>query len=187
MITQYINCITFNIINIICKLYNIIFVYYTILIYTLFMNHHVNVSIPIDTNISYSLFAQGLLIDIPQNDDVGNIIFKFKAGSVIALFYTFANFRRAYLVTEWQNQNDGEAILLPGIDLPLIVLFKAKGRRIDELKHALHILTKDDRHAPFKLPLEFWQKLSNLLELKRSYKEEVFYLYNKYTKGKKLK
>jgi hypothetical protein len=151
------------------------------------MRHNVYVKIPISDDISYSLFAQGFLIDIPHDDDKESIIFKFKAGSVIALFYTFANFRRAYLVTEWQNQNDGEAIHLPGIDVPLYVLFKAKGRRIDELKHALHILTKDDRYAPFKLPLEFWKKLSNLLELKRSYKEEVFYLYNKYTKGKKLK
>lgn len=151
------------------------------------MRHNVYVKIPISDDISYSLFAQGFLIDIPHDDDKESIIFKFQAGSVIALFYTFANFRRAYLVTEWQNQNDGEAIHLPGIDVPLYVLFKAKGRRIDELKHALHILTKDDRYAPFKLPLEFWKKLSNLLELKRSYKEEVFYLYNKYTKGKKLK
>lgn len=151
------------------------------------MRHNVYVKIPISDDISYSLFAQGFLIDIPHDDDKESIIFKFQGETVIALFYTFANFRRAYLVTEWQNQNDGEPIHLPGIDVPLYVLFKAKGRRIDELKHALHILTKDDRYAPFKLPLEFWKKLSNLLELKRSYKEEVFYLYNKYTKGKKLK
>lgn len=149
------------------------------------MRPNIHVSIPLADDISYSLFAQGLLVDIPQDDDSSCIVFKFKGGSVIALFYRFANFRRAYLVTAWQNKKDGEPVHLPGIDAPLYVLLKAKGRKVDELKHALHILTREDRHAPFRLPLEFWRKLSNLIEYKGSHKEEVFFLYNKYARKEK--
>ena len=148
---------------------------------------HINVTIPLTSNVSYSLYSQGLIIDIPNDENKEIITFKYKSGSVIALFYTFGNFRRAYLVSNWK-ENDGEQIHLPGVDIPLNVIFKAKGKKIDKLKHALHILTKDDRHAPFKLPLDFWIKLSNLIENNRSYREEIFFLYNKYvSKGKKLK
>lgn len=152
------------------------------------MRHNVLVKIPIKETVSYSLFAQGLLIDIPKdNDEKECVEFKFLGGTVFALFYTFANFRRAYLVTEWQDKNDGEAFYLPGIDVPLYVLFKAKGRKIDNLKHALFIMTKEDRYAPFRLSLEFWKKLSYQIELYGSNKEDIFYLYNKYAKkGKQL-
>ncbi len=153
------------------------------------MSHKVYISVPIDCEVSYTLFAQGLPIDIPHDSDDGKkVIFTFKGGTVFSLFYTFANFRRAYLATEWQNDQYGEPTYLPGIDVPLYVILKAKGRKVDELKHALHILTKEEHFAPYKLPIEFWQKLSNLIEYKGSYKEEVFYLYNKYTKkGKEIK
>lgn len=152
------------------------------------MRHNVYVKIPISDDISYSLFAQGFLIDIPHDDDKESIIFKFQGETVIALFYTFANFRRAYLVTEWQNDNDGEPYYLPGVEVPLYVIYKAKGKKIDKLKHALHILTKVDRYAPFRLPIDFWIKLSNLIEFNNTHKEEVFFLYNKYVKeDKKLK
>lgn len=147
------------------------------------MRHNVCVSIPVKGAVSYSLFAQGLLIDIPKDsEDKNYIVFKFSGGTVFALFYTFANFRRAYLATEWESEKDGEATTLPGIDVPLYVLYKAKGRKIDELKHALLILTKKNHYAPFALSIEFWQKLANQIELYGSRKEEVFFLYNKYCK-----
>ena len=146
-------------------------------------------NVPITDNFSYSLFAQGLLAEIPaENENKDCLIFKFFGGSVICLFYTFANFRRAYIATSWLNEDDGEASYLPGIDIPLYILFKAKGRKIDELKHALYILTKEDHYAPFRLKLEFWKKFSVMLEHYGSYKEETIFLYNKYaTKGRRIK
>lgn len=151
------------------------------------MKKNIIVNVPITNEISYSLFAQGLPTEIPyESSDKKFLIFNFKRGSVVAMFYTFANFRRAYLITSWQ-QKDGEKTFLPGIESPVKIIFKAKGRKIDELKHALHILTKEDHYAPFRLSIEFWEKLSMLLEYKKSYKEYIFYLYNKYEKkGKKL-
>lgn len=89
------------------------------------------------------------------------------------------------MATEWQNEKDGDSVRLPGIDVPLYVLYKAKGRKIDELKHALFILTKKDRYAPFALSVDFWKKLANQIELYGSRKEDIFFLYNKYCKKSK--
>lgn len=152
------------------------------------MRHNVLVKVPVTDNVSYTLFAQGLLIEIPKDsNEEGFVDFKFLGGTVFALFYTFANFRRAYLATEWQNEKDGEPVNLPGISVPLYILYKMKGRKIDELKHALHIMTKQEHYAPFRLPIEFWQKLSVQLELYGSNKEDIYFLYNRYAKkGKKL-
>lgn len=148
----------------------------------------VYVNVPITDKVSYSLFAQGLLAEIPvENNEKDCLIFKFSGGSVFCLFYTFANFRRAYIATAYLNEADGESIRLPGIDIPLYVIFKAKGRKIDELKHVLYILTKEDHYAPFRLKIEFWEKLASMIEYHGSYREEVIFLYNKYaTKGRQI-
>lgn len=149
----------------------------------------VYVNVPITDKVSYSLFAQGLLSEIPvENMEKDCLIFKFSGGSVFCLFYTFANFRRAYIATAYLNEDDGEAIRLPGIDIPLYVIFKAKGKKIDELKHVLYILTKEDHYAPFRLKIEFWEKLAVMIEYHGSYREEVIFLYNKYAaKGRQIK
>ena len=139
--------------------------------------------------MSYSLFAQGLLSEIPvENKEKDSLVFKFSGGSVFCLFYTFANFRRAYIVTAYLDENDGEAVTLPGIEIPLYVIFKAKGRKIDDLKHVLYILTKEDHYAPFRLKIEFWEKLAAMIEYHGSYREEVIFLYNKYAaKGRQIR
>ncbi|MBR1640612.1 MAG: hypothetical protein IJ688_14655 [Treponema sp.] len=149
----------------------------------------VYVNVPITDKMSYSLFAQGLLSEIPvENKEKDSLVFKFSGGSVFCLFYTFANFRRAYIVTAYLDENDGEAVTLPGIEIPLYVIFKAKGRKIDDLKHVLYILTKEDHYAPFRLKIEFWEKLAAMIEYHGSYREEVIFLYNKYAaKGRQIR
>ena len=149
----------------------------------------VYVNVPIADKMSYSLFAQGLLSEIPvENKEKDSLVFKFSGGSVFCLFYTFANFRRAYIVTAYLDENDGEAVTLPGIEIPLYVIFKAKGRKIDDLKHVLYILTKEDHYAPFRLKIEFWEKLAAMIEYHGSYREEVIFLYNKYAaKGRQIR
>lgn len=153
------------------------------------MRKSVEVNVPYSAeSFSYTLYAQGLVTDIPkENEDKGIILFKFAPKSVTALFYNFSHFRRAYLVTGYQDSNDGEPIHLPGIDEPLYVLFKAKGHKIDSLKHAIYILTRSDKYAPFRMKIEFWEKLSALIENNQAYKDNVVYLYNKYCpKGKRI-
>lgn len=148
----------------------------------------VSVNVPITDDYSYTLFAQGLTAEIPRENENGDcFIFSFMSNTVFCLFYNFANFRRAYIATAWVDENDGEACHLPGIEIPLYIIFKAKGRKIDELKHSLHILTKDDHYAPFRLKIEFWEKLAMLIEHYGSHREEVIFLYNKYAEqGRKI-
>lgn len=148
----------------------------------------VSVNIPIENDVAYSLFAQGFLISIPQKDEDNNCyVFKFLGDTVFCLFYKFANFRRAYIATAWLNKDDGEAFYLPGINIPLYIIFKAKGRKIDELKHALYILTKTDHYAPFRLKIDFWKELALRIEYKDCYREKIIYTYNKYaTKARRI-
>lgn len=149
----------------------------------------VYVNVPFTDNFSYSLFAQGLLAEIPvENNEKNCLVFKFFADSVFCLFYTFAGFRRAYIATSWLDENDGQPIFLPGIEVPLYVIFKAKGRKIDELKHALYILTNKQHYAPFRLNLEFWEQLAKMIECYGSYREQILFLYNRYApKKRKIK
>lgn len=183
-----------NIIILFLTFVNIYFVRFEILtilfyvVYNFLMRQNISVSVPTTKEVSYSLFSQGLLIDIPHNSNDGkSIIFNFQGGTVFSLFYTFANFRRAYLATAWQNENDGEPTFLPGIETPLYIILTVKGKKLDILKHVLYILTREDQYAPYKLPLDFWIKLSYLIEYKKAYKEDVFFLYNKYAKkGNKI-
>jgi hypothetical protein len=142
------------------------------------MRNNVNVQVPTNETTSYTLYAQGFLIEKPmESKDETTINFKFLGGTVFALFYTFSNFRRAYLATEWMNEADGEPLRLPGIDAPLFVLYTARGRKIDELKHALHILSD---YNPFEMPIEFWQMLSNQIDLYGSHRTDIFYIYNRF-------
>lgn len=142
------------------------------------MRHNVSVKIPQRAGFSYTAFAQGLKIATPEKDSAGNFItFKFLGGTVFAVFYTFAEFRRAYLVTDWESEMDGERIFLPGIETPLCLVWKAKGRKIDDLKRALYWLAEKDGDAAFRLPLPFWQKLSRVLQNGGAKKSEVLYLH----------
>lgn len=153
------------------------------------MRKPVEVNVPYSADsFSYTLYAQGLVTDVPkENTEKGVIVFRFASRSVTALFYNFSNFRRAYLVTGYQNSNDGDPIYLPGIDEPLYVIFKAKGRKIDNLKHAIFILTRNDKYAPFRIKIEFWEKLAALIESNLAYKDNIIYLFNKYCpKGKRI-
>lgn len=149
----------------------------------------VYVNVPITDNFSYSLYAQGLLAEIPtEAQDKGCLVFKFFADSVFCLFYTFAEFRRAYIATAWLDENDGKPVFLPGIEIPLYVIYKAKGRKIDDLKHALYILTQKDHYAPFRLNLDYWEKFALMIEFYGSYREQIIFLYNKYaSKGRQIR
>lgn len=42
--------------------------------------------------------------------------FKYAGGNVIVLFYTFERFWRAYIVTGWESEKDGEAVIESGED-----------------------------------------------------------------------
>ncbi|MBQ8678333.1 MAG: hypothetical protein IJ530_01055 [Treponema sp.] len=154
------------------------------------MRYNVTVSVPYSKKLPYTLFAKGSLISIPSVDDGADFVrFKFGGGTVFVLFYTFRGFRRAYIVTGWQNENDGEPVILPGVSERLCLIFTARGRRIDHLKRVLHILTDEqgDDHKAFSLPLIFWYRLSALIQHDGAHRSDIEILWEQFTKQKLLR
>jgi len=154
------------------------------------MRYNVTVDIPYSKKLSYTLYAKGSLIEVPHVGDKGDFVhFKFGGGSVFVLFYTFSGFRRAYIVTGWQDKKDGESISLPGINEKLCLIFTARGRKIDELKRVIHILTdeQNDEHTVFNLPLIFWYKLSSMIQQTGAVRSDIAILWERFTKKKLLK
>lgn len=154
------------------------------------MRYNVTVDVPYLKKLPYSLYAKGLLTEIPhfdKNEDYCH--FKFLGGSVFVLFYTFNDFRRAYIVTCWQDEKDGEAITLPGVDQKLCLIFTARGRRFDNLKRVIYILTEEqgDENKVFRLPLIFWYKLAALIHQSGANRSDVALLWETFTNKKLVK
>lgn len=153
------------------------------------MRYNVTVSVPYSKKLPYTLYAKGSLIDIPHVDNGADFVhFKFGGGTVFVLFYTFTAFRRAYIATCWESDKDGEAISLPGVNERLCLIFTARGRKIDDLKRVLYVLTDEqgDEHKVFSLPLIFWYRLAALIQQSGAARSDVAVLWENFTK-KKLK
>lgn len=151
--------------------------------------YNVTVSVPYSKKMPYSLYAKGSSIDIPHFDENKEFCnFKYGGGTVIVLFYTFNDFRRAYIVTGWKNDKDGESITLPGVDGKLCLIFMAKGRKIDLLKRVLFILTDEqgDEHKAFSLPLIFWYKVAAMIQHDGAVRSDLAILWESFTKKKLL-
>lgn len=154
------------------------------------MRKSVTVSVPYMKKLPYTLFAKGSLIDIPSFDKEENFCnFRFASNTVFVLFYTFDGFRRAYIVTSWQNEKDGEAIILPGVNEKLCLIFSARGRKIDELKRIIYVLTDEqgDEHKAFKLPLIFWYKVAALIQFNGAKRSDLAILWERFTNKKLIK
>lgn len=154
------------------------------------MRYNVKVDVPYLKKLPYTLYAKGLLIDIPQFDkDESFCHFKFLGDTVFVLFYTFNDFRRAYIVTSWQNEKDGEPIVLPGVDQKLCLIYTARGRKIDNLKRVIYILTEEqgDENKVFKLPLIFWYKLAAIIQHNGALRSDISILWEQFTKKKLIK
>ncbi len=146
------------------------------------MRKNIVVDVPQNASVSYTLFAQGLKIRVPMEcGDGGFLRFEFLGGTAVALFYTFGEFRRAYIVTGWQD-GDGERLFLPGVRSPLCLILKAKGRRIDDLKRMLHCLTKNDEFTAFKMSIEFWMRLSAAIQCRRASRTFVMWTLEDFNK-----
>mgnify|MGYP006056342529 FL=1 len=133
------------------------------------MRYNITVHVPQTLKVSYTLFAKGYNIEIPQlSEDETEFTFKFLGGTVFVLFYNFGRFKKAYVVTGWQDERDGEPISLPGVDGKLCLLFAVRGKRYHILDKIIKQLTKDDEYAAFQLPLGFWYKLGVLIDSRKT-------------------
>lgn len=116
-------------------------------------------------DVSYSLYAVGSKIAVPTlSDDQGEYIFKFSGGTPVVLFYTFQNIKRAFVVTAWQDERDGEPVTLPGVDGKLCLIASFKGYRIRLLDEFLKQMIAQDEHYIFTQSLLFWYRLVSVIQ-----------------------
>lgn len=144
------------------------------------------VNVPFSKKLPYTLFCQGNTLYVPHIDDEGFVEFNYKAGNAVILFYTFKDFRRAYIVCEPKKKDTTELNILPGVSCPIKIIFTAKGKKVDHLKRSLFILTQNDKYEIFKFPLIFWYKLSALIKFSQAQRSDLELLYKMFTrKGKR--
>lgn len=142
------------------------------------MRYNITVHVPQTTNVSYTLFAKGFNIEIPQlSQDESEYIFKFLGGTVAVLFYNFGKFKKAYVVTGWQDERDGEPVTLPGVDGDLCILFSVRGKKYLILDKIIKYLSENDEYEIFQMPLNFWYKLGTLIELHKTRKSYIKNIY----------
>lgn len=120
------------------------------------------VKIPQKDIDGFTLFAEGNLELNLFNKATNQTSLIFENNSVLILFYTFPNHRRAYVVYNCVSE------LLPKTKLPCVssyvnILYKAQGKKIDSLKHILYLL-KHSSSDYVSYPLLFYQKLCIIIE-----------------------
>lgn len=144
--------------------YFILYIFYCMR-YSSLMRQCLTVHIPQNQDVSYSLYAVGSKIAVPAfSDDQSEYIFKFTDGTPVVLFYTFQNLKRAFVVTAWRDERDGEPITLPGVDGKLCLIVSFKGYRICLLDELLKQLSAQDEHYIFTQPLLFWYRLAAVIQ-----------------------
>ena len=149
------------------------------------MDKHIIVNVPYGKKIAYTLFVNGSTVEIPHVEKDGDFVsFKFNKKDIFVLFYTFADFRRAYIVTGYKKKLEA-GITLPGINEKLSLLYVAKGRKIDHLKRSIFLLTQKDKYKIYYFPAIFWFKLAGLIQFNGAKKSDVLYLYEQFLLSKK--
>ena len=129
------------------------------------MRQCLTVHIPQNQDVFYSLYVLGSKIAVPVlSDNQGEYIFKFTGGTPVILFYTFQNIKRAFVVTAWQDERDGEPVTLPGVDGKLCLIASFKGYRIHLIDELLKQLTAKYEHYIFTQPLLFWYRLAIVIQ-----------------------
>ena len=124
---------------------------------------------------SYSLFARGLMVDIPREGKVrGELVFRFLGEKAVILLYSFAGFKKAFIVTSW-NGGTGQKSTLPGVDEDLRILYSATGRKARSLDLYSKVLLAADEWNVLKMPLLFWYKFAVLIECKKDVRKADFY------------
>lgn len=145
-------------------------------------NNLLSVKVPYAAKLNYTLFAEGASIDRPVIDkDEQFITFFYSPKSVAVLFYTFSEFRRVYVVTQYTGY--GEKTFLPGIDIALSIIFFARGKKFDSMKRAIFLLKEKYGYGIFLERPLFWQKLAGLCH-RNTGRHIIFLFYENWRNGK---
>jgi len=148
------------------------------------MTNCFSVRVPYNAEISYKSFAQGVKIAIPRIDEDGKYItFEFWKKSVLVMFYYFQRTHkiyRCYVVAPWKEGDVSEPIRLPGVNQPLKLICKLKGKGFWNLRRAIYILTKDNPYKVLCLPQMFWYRLCFLSQYGKARRSDILNLYYSY-------
>lgn len=146
------------------------------------MKSNLTVHVPQNQNTSYSLYARGLPIQKPvYSEDESELIFTYKGGSAVVLFYFFEGFKRAYIVSGWESEKDGEKCNLPGVEEDLCILYTAFASKVNLLDRFIKQFSKEDEYALFRLPLLFWYRFSTLLQCKKGKLSYITNVVNRFS------
>ncbi len=127
--------------------------------------------------VSYSMYAYGVKKEKTILSKEGKFLsMKLDGNSISVFFYYFFGFKRAYVVTGW-DQNSGEVrSILPGVEGDLSILFTAVGRDFRALRQVIKFLTKYSEEGVFKLPFSFWYRVCALIQGRNAGKCNVLHL-----------
>lgn len=146
------------------------------------MRSNITVRVPQNEDFSYSLYARGLMTGVPvYNEDESELIFNFNGTSAVVLFYYFADFKRAYVVTSWESEKDGEKVQLPGVDQPLCVICTFLGSKIRILDRFIKHFSKDDEYLLFRFPVLFWYRFTTMIQCRMGKISNVTNLVNRFS------
>lgn len=145
------------------------------------MNAYINVKVPYNTELAYTLYAKGMNVTKPVLDGEGEFYtFTYPASSVMVLFYTFRDFRRCCIVTGWNEGLGMDPVCLPGVEGKLTLLYETRGKKLDDMKRILFLLTRENEYEIFRFSYLFWFHLIALIECSGGKKWEVEKLYRDY-------
>jgi len=146
------------------------------------MKHSLTVRVPQTENVSYTLYAVGTKSEKPiLSSDENEYIFTFLPGTPVVLFYCFGKMKKAFVVRAWENETDGEPIMLPGVDEKLCLLYSTKGNKVKKLDGIVKKLTRINPFEIFQFPETFWYRLTSIIQFKNSKSSLVNSLYDLYT------
>lgn len=145
------------------------------------MNSIINVKVPNTIELAYTLYANGMNLTKPILDIAGEFYtLSYPSDSVMVLFYTFREFRRCCVVTGWNEGLGLEPVCLPGVDGKLSLLYETRGRKLDDMKRILFLLTRENKYEIYRFSYLFWFHLIALIECSGGKKWEVKKLYRDY-------
>ncbi len=112
----------------------------------------------------YSAYIHGKVVNKYYEKDVGSL---FRIEGTAVIFYTYSNYRRAYIFTEKEMNRDKLPLLegnIPLVKQKIQLIYSAEGRRFDSLKFFIYRTHKEYGEEIFNYSMDFWLRVAALLD-----------------------
>jgi hypothetical protein len=136
--------------------------------------------------MSFTLFVEGNVTSMSAFAGRGTTV---RVEGVCALYYRYRRHRRAYVARELSGTRHYEGLTLPMVNLPVAVIGRFRGRRIDVLRNAVWNLSSLFGEEVFGWDTIFWQRVCCLIDgcgggNNRAKKSNLLRLGNEYLRGR---